>query len=238
MLLNEISNPLQNIQYHKRLHPKIWHGTKLYPRVRRKLLNTAQSFTKTLNIPDMDVKDVTITGSLANYNYNPTSDIDLHILVNFFEAECPAWVENLFNSKRSLWDKVHDVRIFGFPVAPYMQDSQEEHHSSGVYSILHDKWVVKPSRIEFEYDDSSVLSKFNEFAIKINKLLDDPDVVIDDIEEMQEEIHQLRVHGLEKEEGEEFSTGNLVFKLLRSSGVLNDLRLKRINSIDAKLSIS
>ena len=47
------------------------------------------------NVQEMYIKfqsdvteDIIITGSSANFNYNPTSDIDLHILLDFKKVNC------------------------------------------------------------------------------------------------------------------------------------------------------
>ena len=49
--------------------------------VRDKLLEISENFIKFIGV-DIDVEDITMTGSLANYNWSSFSDIDLHIIVD------------------------------------------------------------------------------------------------------------------------------------------------------------
>ena len=66
------------------LNPKLWHDDHLKPKLREKFLKIAKAFTDfLLPIIDVDVRDVTLTGSNANYNWTDKSDIDLHIVIDF-----------------------------------------------------------------------------------------------------------------------------------------------------------
>ena len=50
--------------------------------IRESLLEIANNFIEFLGF-DIFVQDITMTGSLANYNWSDFSDVDLHILYNF-----------------------------------------------------------------------------------------------------------------------------------------------------------
>ena len=66
------------------LNSKIWKSEdKIDPKIRKQLLKIADDFVEFLDIPWVEVIDVTLTGSLANYNWSEYSDIDLHIIFNF-----------------------------------------------------------------------------------------------------------------------------------------------------------
>ena len=54
-------------EYHNELNPAIWTDNKLKPEIQEKLLEIAEAFIDFLDI-DVEVEDITLTGSLANYN--------------------------------------------------------------------------------------------------------------------------------------------------------------------------
>ena len=47
----------------------------------------ADDFFETLDIGWVEISDIILTGSLANYNWSRFSDVDLHILVDFGEVD-------------------------------------------------------------------------------------------------------------------------------------------------------
>ena len=56
-------------------------------------------------------------------------------------------MKEYFDSKKSLWNQKHkDIKIFGFPIEVYVQDKNEPHASTGVYSLEKNEWKVKPQR--------------------------------------------------------------------------------------------
>ena len=59
----------------------------------------------------------------------------------------------------SNWNKKHNITIFGYEIELYIQDSNEIHHSTGIYSVLNDSWITKPNRIEPEIDENMVKRK-------------------------------------------------------------------------------
>jgi hypothetical protein len=78
----EISKSVDIIKKNLELNPKLWNSKdELIPVVREKLLGIAKFFIEDLGL--YTVKDIRITGSEANYNYNEFSDIDLHIVYDF-----------------------------------------------------------------------------------------------------------------------------------------------------------
>ena len=65
-----------NFQPHKTLNQDFWNqpGDKLDPEIREKLLEIATDFIEKSEAAEAPIKDITFTGSLANYNYSPFSD--------------------------------------------------------------------------------------------------------------------------------------------------------------------
>lgn len=112
------------------------------PEVRKHLLKIAYDFLESLD-PKMKFADITLTGSMANYNYGKQSDLDLHVLFNFdAEGESGDLMQDLFNAKRRIWNDAHNIKVKDHDVELYAQDTNEPHHSTGVFSVLKNKWLV------------------------------------------------------------------------------------------------
>ena len=76
----------EKVEYHKELNPKFWEKEKMDPQIRKKLLTIASDFWKSLK-RDIPVIDVQLTGSIANFNWTPESDLDVHILIDFSQID-------------------------------------------------------------------------------------------------------------------------------------------------------
>ena len=211
------------IEYHKELNPKIWDGMKLRPEVREQLLLIADEFYDFLDVPSVEVHDVILTGSIANYNWHSGSDVDLHLVIDKSDVEwrCPEFTDDFFTDKKALWNEHHEITIYGFDVELYVQDEKEKHISTGTYSVKNDKWIVKPSYNPPSYDDADIRIKANQIKNEI-KRLSNTQAEVDEIHRLKEKLRKYRQAGLNKKG--EFSTENLVFKELRNSGYLEKLQ--------------
>ena len=105
---------------HSELSSKIWdENKKMLAKFREALLKISDEFVNYLGI-DIDVVDVIMTGSYANYNYTPFSDIDLHVVIDFDSINDDSdLVEEFFNAKRSFWNNRHDIDLRGIEVELY-----------------------------------------------------------------------------------------------------------------------
>lgn len=230
--------PIKSFHLKDELNPKIWDGQELKADVREQLLTIAQDFYNTTDLK-AKIKDVILTGSLANYNWSEKySDYDLHILIDFKEVnEDEELVKKFVDAVKNIWNKEYDITIEGYEVEVYIQDVKELHRSSGVYSILNNKWNVEPVRAEFEPDELEIREKAKTVMMLIDDLEDDIDKdeydeFIKKIKRVWDKVKRYRKSGLESEGGE-FSTGNLVFKLLRRNGYISkiiDMRRKSYQS--------
>ena len=213
--------------HHHELNPTLWDNNRLRPEVRQKLLEIARHFTLYLNVPRLYLKDVTLSGSSAGYNYSEYSDIDLHLVVNKLESE------ELFTAKKNLYNSQHDLHIQGIPVELYVQPADQPHHSAGIYSVLDDKWINEPVHEEPTIDPKDIKSKARNYAAKINLALRSNSIA--QSQEVMDELKRLRKAGLESS-GEQ-SVENLAFKLLRARGQIEKLR-KYITKLEsAQLSL-
>ena len=225
---------LSGFQMQERLNPKVWDGEELKPEIRKNLLKIADDYFESLEIPGVDIEDVTFTGSLANYNWSQYSDIDLHILIDYKEVPVEeSLVQDFLRTKSSSWNQNHDVKIYGYDVELYVQDVSEEHVSSGVYSILKNKWLVKPEKKPIKIDNINVKLKSNRIMDDIDDLYDEMkkeknyEEIVSKADKIKDKIKKMRQAGLDK--AGEFSVENMVFKVLRRNGMLD--RLSDIKTI-------
>jgi hypothetical protein len=224
-------NELSVIHYHEKLNPAIWDNTVLKTEVRYKLLAIAHHFALYLNVPKLNLRDITISGSNAAYGYSDVSDIDLHLVVDM-PKDKPELAE-LYTAKKNNYNFAHNIKVKNIDVELYVQDVQQPHHSAGIYSILNDKWISKPKQQPPNIEDREVKSKARNYSAKINAAMRTND--LNKAKETMADIRRLRQAGLEQ--GGEFSVENLAFKLLRARGKI-DKFVKHINKLQsAELSL-
>ena len=77
------------------------------------------------------------------------------------------------DSKKDIWNDNHDLKIHGFEIEAYGQNENAKHHSSGVYSVLNDEWVVEPSPIDPKLDKSLIKRKSAAIMSKMDEIFDD-----------------------------------------------------------------
>jgi len=205
--------------------------------IKKRLLEVSNDFIESLGV-EFFIHDIVLTGSLANYNWSQYSDVDLHILIDFEESKYEMDIlKEFFDAKKNVWNEKHDIKIKGYDVEVYVQDVNEEHISSGVYSILHNKWIVEPEKDKPNIDDRKILEKGEEFGKRIDHLTKNPkEITIDQLEDLRKKIKEFRQSGLES--GGEYSYENLTFKLLRRNGYIQKLLRLKTQLTDKKLSIT
>ena len=222
---------------HQHLSTKFWKDNKMKEAVRERLLFIADAFIDYLGI-DIDVVDITMTGSYANYNYTQYSDVDLHIIVDPANINKDVdLVEEFLKAKRQYWNEKHDINMFGVEVELYPQDINEDHKSSGVYSVKNDKWIVEPKQFSEVSLSNDIIKKANVLRKRIDQAIDkskeerDPD----ELDQVIQKIRKMRQSGLEK--GGEYSEENMVYKILRSEGYVDKMYIMKDNIFDIKLSV-
>ena len=218
------------VTVNKNLNPKLWdQDGNLYPVIKDKLIDIADAFYEFIGVK-LNIIDLTITGSNANFTWNAHSDIDLHLVISGVASEQD---RELFNAKKAVWGDQHNITIKGIPVEVYVQGNAEVHYSTGVYSILEDEWVVEPKKQKPAIDDAAVHAKKDNVVERIEEAL-----MADDLEKLKsikEKVVQMRKAGLER--AGEWSTENLVFKILRNTGMIEELTNKIHELEDKQLSL-
>jgi predicted nucleotidyltransferase len=202
------------------------------------LLKIGDDFIESLGV-EFFIHDIVLTGSLANYNWSNFSDVDLHIVIDYKESKYNSEIlKEFFDAKKNVWNEKHNIVIKGYDVELYVQDVNEEHVSSGVYSILHNKWIIEPEQKNPNIDDRMILQKGEEYMKKIDNIIEKGKKgvdVLNDIENIRSKIKSFRQSGLDS--GGEYSYENLTFKLLRRNGYIGKLLKLKITLTDKKLSV-
>lgn len=240
---------LSSFRPQKELNPRIWINGKINSRVRLRLLDIADDFIDTLEVDWAKPVDIILTGSLANYNWSKFSDFDLHILYNFSEIDCrTAFVKDYFDSKKKIWNEQHeDLKIYGFPVELYVQDTNEKHTASGVYSLERNKWLKEPEADNIQaikLDKFLIKEKTLKLMRKIDGLENECETASNEYEATEvskkaralfDKIKAIRREALKN--GTEMSAGNIVFKCLRRFGYIEKLVDIKSKSYDKIYSI-
>ncbi len=229
MRLRELNERSEIVTVNRRLNPKIWDDGTLKPEVKSKLIDIAKAFEEFVGI-ELEVEDYTITGSNANYTWTDYSDLDLHLIIPGSPTDEQ---RELFNAKKALWSEQHDITIKGLPVECYVQGSDEPHHSTGVYSLTKTVWIVEPKKVKPDVDDAAIEAKKDAVLAQIEHALLSKD--LDKLRAVKDKITQMRRAGLER--AGEWSVENLVFKILRNLGLIDQITEKIRELEDSELSL-
>jgi len=220
--------PIKSFYLKESLNPKLWDDFNLDEEVREDLLKIGKDFFDSIEL-ECEVKDIVFCGSLCNYNWSEKySDYDLHIIIDFKDVdENLELVEKLCDYAKKKWNLEHDIFLKGFEVEVAIQDEKDLKESiktnrmGGAFSVMKNKWLKKPEKVEFVPDEKTIKKKataimevVDEIESKIEE--DKYPIVENKLDSIWKKIKKSRQSGLE--EGGEFSTGNLVFKLLRRNG--------------------
>ena len=220
------------IVFHQRLNPKLWTKGKLKPQVRFHLMEIAKHFVDYIEIDNLGLRDITISGSNAGYTYSRKSDIDLHLIVDIPQDKKQI-LKQLFDAKKNQYNFQHDITIRNIDVELYVQDAEQTHTSVGIYSVLDDKWLKVPDAVEDKVDRVQVKVKYKQYVGKVRTALRSNN--LEAVQKTSDDIRNLRQQGLDQEG--ELGVENITFKVLRAKGYLEQLR-NHISKLKAeKLSL-
>ncbi|MAF43904.1 MAG: hypothetical protein CMI54_07075 [Parcubacteria group bacterium] len=224
------------------LEPHIFRNEMIKPKVRKRLLKIAQDFIENIDVGKTVAPiDIRLTGSLANYNWSKYSDIDLHLIVDFAEIdEDLQLVKSLFDAVRMNWNNKHNIKVYGYEVEIYIESIEEQHISSGVYSVLDNQWIVEPDPMQVEIDHVTARKKSDDIITQINLIekfaVQKPKVAMKNIERLRAKVRRLRSAGLKSDKAE-FSAENIAFKILRREEALDRLAQMRHTIYDRLMSM-
>jgi hypothetical protein len=234
---------LDSFSIKETLNPKVWENCEdpkkavLIPKVRKALMRISEEFIDDLG-DDIFVDDIYLMGSLANFNWSEYSDFDLHVIIDFERyGKQEELYKELFDLKKKLFNDKHNIKIFGYDVELYAQGLSDESHSDGVYSVMNNEWIHRPTKTHKNIDMSVLKTKIKCWTDKIDDAIDNAksEGNVDNLKKLKEKLKDYRQSGLNKDG--EFSYENLVFKYLRRSGHIGKLFDEKTKIKDKELSV-
>lgn len=221
------------IEKHDVLNPDLWENNEIKPEVREKLLEIVQKFDDNLkeNGIELDVKDVVIIGSNANYNYTEHSDIDTHIVADMspYKNEKDLAMK-LYEAYKCLFNNKYDPTIYGHEVEIYVEPEQIRANSNGMYS-LNTGWLKEPVQSNIpDVDENELNNGVAEFEDRIELA-----ETIEDINNIIDSLYLLRQQSILRDG--EFGIGNQVFKEIRNMGLLQELKDKKVALENKEMSL-
>ena len=219
----------EDIEKHEELNPKLFDGNKLKPEVREKMLAIVDEFTAGLEEKQigLEIEDILFLGSNASYNYTKDSDIDLHIVVSADKLNCSKEIADaLYGAFRTIFNKNIEIDFYGIPIELYVEFTDTNRVSNGIYSVQNDEWIKEPVAQDIpEIDMDAFKAEYDTWEAKCKDIKENAkkgtSVTSQDIETLINDIYEQRKQGLT--EGE-YSIGNLIFKELRNVGLLDELK--------------
>ena len=221
---------VENRFYQSELCPSFWKNSEFDPEIREKLLKIANDFYLDLDIK-IPILDVQLTGSLANYNWNKYSDLDVHVIMDLSQINPDVeLVKKGLDGIRGVWNQRHPVIIREHDVELYAQDIKQLHMASGLYSLLKGEWLRKPEYNPPTIDPKDVSRKVEAYGKEIADLKkrlksanpDEANTIMSYAGALKKKISRSRDEQL-AHKGGEFSVENLVFKEMRNNGMFGDL---------------
>ena len=95
-----------------------------------------------------------------------------------------------FKSKKEIWNQTHEsLKIYGYPVEISVENEDEPGVSSGVYSLVKNKWITEPAN----FDDARLNEKYiKEFSAKIMTEIDNIEKKINkDLDIREKHVYEL-----------------------------------------------
>jgi len=232
----------ESFNTHNDLEERIWDNMEMKEEFRRPMLKIAQNFIETLPF-EVEIKDITLTGSLANYNWSSYSDVDLHIIIDFSEVDDNyKLVKGFFDATRARWNDKHDITLKGYNVEIYVENEGEAHKSSGIYSVLNDEWVIEPKKYHDSIDFNAARRKADDIESRVNRvdnlvMSGEYNKALRSIDKLKKKIRNMRRAGLDSPR-QEFSTENIAFKILRRNGILDQLENLKTDAHDFMVGLN
>jgi hypothetical protein len=113
--------PIKSFYLQDDLNRKVWDDEdKLKSHLKKELLKIGKDYLDFLDI-DVELDDLVLTGSLANYNWSKYSDFDVHLVFDFSEVDDNTeLVKKYLDAAEKVWKSQHDLNIDGYPIELYI----------------------------------------------------------------------------------------------------------------------
>ncbi len=145
---------------------QIWDSSKEPPTLKSKIRDKILSdLEKVLSLYFNKYKewlsDVSLTGSMTTNQYNPDTDVDVNVSIDYdvFRKHNQSSIEHISNDlelKDLIRDKVYKLNgrnLTGdHSIKYFVMGKGKRIESDFVYDILHDKWAIPPKLVEQSFD--------------------------------------------------------------------------------------
>ena len=165
------------VKFHNKLNPKLWDKSEhIHPEIKDQLLAIAEDFAEYVGINHLDIKDITVSGSNAAFSYTPHSDIDLHLIVDFADKAHKDIYRELFDAKKSIYNKEHDIKITNKIVEQYIKIASDKAFSIDPVILkireMNDFDKIIDTKIHYILEDNSIIAIDIDTQYVINNLLE------------------------------------------------------------------
>lgn len=221
--------------YNNTLCPVLWDDHQhLDPKTRVNLLRMAYDFYEKTGFK-APIIDVYLMGSIANFNWNEESDTDVHVMIDYSQLQMPEeTIKEIIRTVGSQWNAEHNATVKGHKVELNLQNIKEQKpHVTGIYSLTKDTWIRQPVYQNVQIDKMLIQTKYKGMKKYIEAVINSGDE--EAMKQAKKYIDAFRQYGLDTKG--ELSTENIVFKILRSKGLLKMLKDAIISIYDKEMSV-
>ncbi len=213
----------QMTRFSKRLPPQFFDGTKLKDAVRDKSIAFANARFLELGLPGLQIIDMLYVGSLASFEYDDLSDVDIHIILD------PASFPGEKAMLRRYLSKFNDLNEFLYGrVTFYGRKADFSFYADtvenrlepgvGVYSLFARDWPSAPQAAPIRFSRERIVTELKDFIARYNDLAtayakDKRYFECDAFSRLREEVRLYRRKGIAKDGIR--STENIVYRALR-----------------------
>lgn len=177
----ELAESVEGIlDFKTELEPLLWNGMDLQPQVRDRAGRLAERIVSELGVPGTVVEDIVVLGSLASYEYDDYSDVDIHVFVRIDDDQRDIDTLRRYITQFNYVNvrKYEGLTFYGYPVEimVYTGDPSSQIQAGvGMYSIVSGAWLNEPTQNLNSFDEDAIyldakryITLYNEVAAAFN----------------------------------------------------------------------
>jgi len=221
--------------YNETLCPYLWDEAQhLNPKVRANLLQMAYDFYEKTKFP-APIIDVYFMGSAANYNWNAESDVDVHVIIDYTKLQMPPEAAiKAVKTAAQQWNAEHNVMVKGHKVEMNLQNfAEQKPYVTGIYSLVKDQWIRKPFKMPLRIDRNVFKIQYGAMKGYVQNAINSKNR--EKMKAAKKYLDAYRQYGLDTYG--ELSYENLVFKILRSRGLIKQLKDGIVSVYDQEMTV-
>lgn len=201
----------------------LFDGDKVKPSLRQKAMDFAQARFRDLGLKDLRILDMLFVGSLASYEHDDLSDVDVHVIIDPASwSGDPALLRRHLRAVNDLNEFLYDrVTLFGRKADyTFYLDTVENRIEPGVgiYSLFKETWLEPPKAATARFSRETVEADLLRFVRRYNDLVaayakDKKAFACGAFSDLREEVRLYRRKGIAADGIR--STENIVYRALR-----------------------